>query len=258
MIVLYIIAFALLGLAVGSFLNVCIDRLPGGESIVNPPSHCEVCRHRLGAGDLIPVFSYLRLKGRCRYCHASLPHRLLWVELATGIVFVILYWYCGLSPELGVMAFYTCLFIIVFVVDLEQGLILNKVIYPGIAVALLLALFLPQPWLTQWIVPGVANAAIGGSIGFFIFLLLAVISRGGMGWGDVKLAALIGLATGFPLVFVALIMGAIVGGVVAVVLVVAKKKKHKEAIPFGPFLAVAVLITLLWGSNILDWYAALM
>jgi len=123
---------------------------------------------------------------------------------------------------------------------------------------LLFALFLSQPWLTRWIVSGVANAAIGGGIGFVIFLLLAIISRGGMGWGDVKLAALIGLATGFPLVFVALIMGAILGGVVAIVLLVAKKKKRKETIPFGPFLSLAALITLLWGSNILNWYVALL
>jgi len=156
------------------------------------------------------------------------------------------------------MVFYTSLLIIIFVVDLEQGLILNKVVYPGMAAALLFALFLSQPWLTRWIVSGVANAAIGGGIGFVIFLLLAIISRGGMGWGDVKLAALIGLATGFPLVFVALIMGAILGGVVAIVLLVAKKKKRKETIPFGPFLSLAALITLLWGSNILNWYVALL
>jgi len=156
------------------------------------------------------------------------------------------------------MVFYTSLLIIIFVVDLEQGLILNKVVYPGMAAALLFALFLSQPWLTRWIVPGIANAAIGGGIGFVIFLLLAIISRGGMGWGDVKLAALIGLATGFPLVFVALIMGAILGGVVAIVLLVAKKKKRKETIPFGPFLSLAALITLLWGSNILNWYVALL
>jgi len=153
------------------------------------------------------------------------------------------------------MVFYTSLLIIIFVVDLEQGLILNKVVYPGMAAALLFALFLSQPWLTRWIVSGVANAAIGGGIGFVI---LAIISRGGMGWGDVKLAALIGLATGFPLVFVALIMGAILGGVVAIVLLVAKKKKRKETIPFGPFLSLAALITLLWGSNILNWYVALL
>jgi leader peptidase (prepilin peptidase)/N-methyltransferase len=257
--VFLIIIFAVLGLAVGSFLNVCIDRLPSNKSIVFPPSHCEACQHKLSAKDLIPVFSYLRLRGRCRYCQASVPRRLFWVELATAVIFALLCWHFQLSPELGVMIFYACLFIIIFVIDLEQGLILNKVIYPTMVVALLLAL-LPQSWLTQeiWLTqtikPGIASAALGGGIGFVIFLLIALVSRGGMGWGDVKLAALIGLATGFPLVFLAVIMGAILGGIVAVALMVAKKRKRREAIPFGPFLALAAMVTLVWGSNILNWY----
>jgi len=155
------------------------------------------------------------------------------------------------------MAFYACLFIIIFVIDLEHGLILNKVLYPSMVVASLLALFLPQPWLTQWIVPGVANAAIGGAIAFVIFFLVAVASRGGMGWGDVKLAALIGLATGFPLVFFSMIIGAVLGAIVAVALVIVKKRKLKETIPFGPFLALAAMVTLLWGISILNWYLGL-
>jgi leader peptidase (prepilin peptidase)/N-methyltransferase len=251
--VFLIIIFAILGLAVGSFLNVCIDRLPSNKSIVFPPSHCEGCQHVLSAKDLIPVFSYLRLRGRCRYCQASVPRRLFWVELATAVIFALLYWHYGLSPELGVMIFYACLFIIIFVIDLEQGLILNKVIYPTMVVAFLLALY-PWPWLSDSMVMRVAYAALGGGIGFVIFLLIAIVSRGGMGWGDVKLAALIGLATGFPLVFLAVIMGAILGGIVAVALMIAKKRKRREAIPFGPFLALAAMVTLVWGSNILSWY----
>jgi len=251
--ILLIFLFAILGLAVGSFLNVCIDRLPKNESIVLPPSHCEACQHKLAAKDLIPVFSYLRLRGRCRYCQASVPRRLFWVELATALIFALLYWHYGLSAELGVMAFYACLFIIIFVIDLEHGLILNKVVYPSMVVALLLALY-PWPWLNDSIGMRVANAALGGAIGFAILLLIALVSRGGMGWGDVKLAALIGLATSFPLVFVAIIIGAILGGIVAVALVIAKRRKRRETIPFGPFLALAAMITLLWGSNILNWY----
>jgi len=255
--ILLIIISAILGLAVGSFLNVCIDRLPQNKSIAFPPSHCEACQHKLAAKDLIPVFSYLRLRGCCRYCQVSVPRRLFWVELATGVVFALLAWHYGLSPALGIMAFYACLFIVIFVIDLEHGLILNKVVYPSLVVALLLAL-LPRPWLTQWIVTGIANAAIGGAIGFALFLLIAIVSRGGMGWGDVKLAALIGLAAGFPLVFLAIIMAAILGGIVAVAMVIAKKKQRRQTIPFGPFLAVAAMITLLWGSNIMNWYLGLM
>ena len=261
--ILLILLFAILGLAIGSFLNVCIDRLPQNKSIVLPPSHCEACQHKLAAKDNIPVFSYLRLRGRCRYCQVSIPRRIFWVELATGLIFALLCWHYGLSAELGVMAFYACLFIIIFVIDLEQGLILNKVVYPSMVVALLLAL-LPQSWLTQttWLTqaikPGIASAGLGGAIGFVIFLVIAIVSRGGMGWGDVKLAALIGLATGFPQVILAVIMGAILGGIVAVALMIAGKRKRREAIPFGPFLAVAAMVTLLWGSNILSWYLGLM
>jgi leader peptidase (prepilin peptidase)/N-methyltransferase len=261
--ILLLVVFAILGLAVGSFLNVCIDRLPQNKSIVFPPSHCEACQHKLAANDLIPVFSYLRLRGRCRYCQASVPRRLFWVELATAVIFALLYWHYRLSPEVGVMAFYACLFTIIFVIDLEQGLILNKVVYPGMVIALLLSL-IPQSWLTQetWLTttiqPGIASAALGGAIGFAIPFAIALASRGGMGWGDVKLALLIGLATGFPQVFLALIMGAILGGVVAVALVIARRKKRREAIPFGPFLAVAAMVTLVWGSNILSWYLGLM
>ena len=255
--ILGIFLFALLGLAVGSFLNVCVDRLPQNKSIVFPPSHCEACQHRLAAKDLIPVFSYLRLRGRCRYCQVAIPRRLFWVELATGLIFALLYWHYDLSAQLGVMIFYACLFIIIFVIDLEQGLILNKVVYPSMVVALLLAL-VPEPGFSQLAAMRVANAAIGGAIGFAIFLVIAIVSRGGMGWGDVKLAALIGLATGYPLVFLAIIMGAILGGIVAVALVIAKKKKRRETIPFGPFLSLAAMVTLLWGTNILNWYLGLM
>lgn len=249
--------FALLGLAVGSFLNVCIDRLPQNKSIAYPPSHCEACQHKLGAKDLIPVFSYLRLGGRCRYCQVSIPRKLLWVELATAVIFALLYWHYGLNPELGIMAFYACLFIVIFVIDLEHSLILNKVVYPTMVVALLLSLY-PWPWLSESMGMRVAYAALGGAIGFAVFLLIALVSRGGMGWGDVKLAALIGLATGFPLVFVAIIMAAILGGIVAVVLLATGRRGRREMIPFGPFLAVAAMVTLLWGNNILGWYLGLM
>jgi leader peptidase (prepilin peptidase)/N-methyltransferase len=254
----YIIVAAVLGMLVGSFLNVCIDRLPRNESILNPPSHCEACGHRLAVKDLVPLFSFLRLAGRCRYCHASMPQRLFWVELATASIFAFLYWKYALSIELGVMTFYSCLFIVIFVIDLEHGLILNKVLYPAMVAALLIAIFLPQPaWIPQLWVHGLPNFALGGAIGFVIFLLLALVSRGGMGFGDVKLAALIGLATGFPLTLLAVTMGAILGGLTAIILLATKKRGRKEAIPFGPFLAVAAMVTLVWGNNIVNWYLGL-
>ncbi len=249
-----IIVFILLGMVVASFLNVCCDRLPAGESIVYPLSHCPACKRRIKAKDLIPVFSYLWLRGRCRYCQAPIPRRVLWVEAGTGLLFGLVYWHYGLSIELPIALFYSCLFIVLLVIDLEHRLILNKIVYPALALALLISIlfsiFLPQ----VEIVPGIKEAAIGGGVGLVLFFLVVLVSRGGMGWGDVKMAALIGLVTGFPLVFVALLLGIIAGGLVAGFLLALKVKRRKEAIPFAPFLSLATIVTLLWGSNILSWY----
>jgi len=258
------VIFVLLGMIVASFLNVCADRLPAGQSLVYPPSHCPACSRRLAAKDLIPIFSYLWLRGRCRYCKAPIPRRVLWVEIATAALFGLAYWQYGLSIELPIALFYISLFMVIFVIDFEHGLILNKIVYPALVVALVISIFVPPSQLAHISgevahlidnLPqlGIAQAAIGGGIGFVFFLLVAIVSRGGMGFGDVKLAALIGLVTGY-LVVVALLMGIILGGLVAVILLGFKIRKRKEAIPFGPFLAVAAVVTLLWGSDIFSWY----
>lgn len=253
--------FTILGMVIASFLNVVIDRLPNNESLLFPPSHCPHCQRRLAARDLVPVFSYLWLAGRCRYCRAPIPRRILGIEISLGALLPLLYWHYGLSAELGIIAYYLCLFIVLLVIDWERGLILNKIIYPSMVAAILISIFLPGSisvfMLGSSLVslpPGIGQAAIGGAIGFGISLLVVLISKGGMGWGDVKMAALIGLVVGFPLVFFTLILAAILGGLVAVALLLLKKKKRKEAIPFGPALAIAAIVTLIWGPNILDWY----
>ncbi len=120
--------FTLLGLFIGSFLNVCIDRLPQGQSIINPPSHCSACNHKLGVLDMIPLFSYLWLRGRCPYCRAHIPLRLPVVEGMTGLLFVFLSWKFGLGLELGISLIYACLLIVIFVIDLENQLVLDKVV----------------------------------------------------------------------------------------------------------------------------------
>jgi len=263
----FTLAFTLLGMAVASFLNVCIDRLPSGESLLFPASHCASCRRRLAIKDLVPVFSYLWLRGRCRYCQAPIPRRLLWVEIGTGVLFGYLYWHYGLSAELAVVAFYCCLFIVLMVIDLEHGLIPNKIVYPAAAVALLISVFLPPSkvaypggavalLLSSLPQAGIVQAAIGGGIGLGLFLLIVIVSRGGMGWGDVKMAALIGLATGY-LVGVALFLAVILGGLVAGILLLFKVRKRREGVPFAPFLSLGAIIALLFGSNILNWYLGL-
>ena len=246
----WIVVAALLGMAVGSFLNVVIDRLPGGKSLLFPASHCVSCQRRLAIKDLIPVFSYLWLRGRCRYCRAFIPKRILWVEIGTGILFAYLYWNYGLSTELGVAAFYCCLFLVLLVIDLEHGIIPNKLVYPSLVIALVLSAVLSQ----TKVVPGIVPAAVGFGIGLGLFLLIVLISRGGMGWGDVKMAALIGLVTGFPLVFVALFLAVVLGGLVAGILLLSKLRKRKESIPFAPYLSLGAIITLLFGNDLLSWY----
>ncbi len=257
----WIVIAALLGMAVGSFLNVCIDRLPGGKSLLFPASHCVSCQRRLAIKDLIPVFSYLWLRGRCRYCRAFIPKRILWVEIGTGILFAYLYWHFiiannGLIAELAVAVFYCCLFIVLLVIDLEHGIIPNKLVYPSLVIALVLSVVLAEVKIVPevGIVPGIRDAGIGFGIGLGLFLLIVLISRGGMGWGDIKMAALIGLVTGFPLVFVALFLAVVLGGLVAGILLLFKLKKRKEGIPFGPYLSLGAIITLLFGNDILSWY----
>ena len=140
-----IAVFALLGTAIGSFLNVCIDRLPHKKSIFYPPSHCDACHHPLSAKDLIPVFSYLWLRRRCRYCNAPIPSRTFWVEVGGGFLFALLYWHYGLSAELAAAAFYGSLFVVIMVIDIEHRLILNRIVYPATVVALIIVFFQPQP-----------------------------------------------------------------------------------------------------------------
>lgn len=242
----WFVIFFLLGIVLGSFLNVVADRLPAGKSIVSPPSHCPNCQRRLSARDMIPIFSYLWLKGRCRYCGTTIPMRLFWVELGMGVLFTFLYWHYGFHWELVLIAFYCCLFVVLLAIDFEHSILPNKIVYPSMAIALILALVAE---------PGIKSAAIGGGVGLGLLLIPALF--GGMGWGDVKLAALIGLVTGFPMVFMAMFLAIVGGGLVAAVLLLLKLKGRKDAIPFGPFLSLAAMATLIWGSSLLNLLASL-
>lgn len=239
-----------LGLAVGSFLNVCIDRLPAGQSLIKPPSHCSACNRRLATADLIPLFSYLWLRGRCRYCRASISPRLPLVEGLTSLAFAFLCWHYDLTLQLFFSLVYASLFIVIFFIDLEHQLVLNKIVYPAMALALAFSFFRPEL--------GVVHALLGGAAGGAIMLLLFFITRGGLGMGDVKLMALLGLATGFPQILLALLLSVVVGGLVAILLLVSGLKKRRDAIPFAPFLVAGAFAVLLWGQAIYEWYLGLL
>ena len=236
----------LIGLATGSFLNVCIDRLPKRQSLVEPASRCEACEHRLAALDLIPLLSCLLLRGRCRYCGAPIPYRVPLVELATGLLFVLLWHHYGGSLQLVLALVFVCLFIIIFFIDLEHRLILNRVVYPAICIAVVIAIS------TQY--GDILKPLLGGVAGAGLLSLVALVLPSGMGWGDVKFGAFIGLVAGFPEVLVGLLIAFILGGIVSGGLLLMKRKGRKDYIPFGPFLAVGGLVTMLYGVEILTWY----
>jgi len=239
----------LLGFAVGSFLNVCIDRLPDGQSILRPRSHCPACKTVLAARDLVPVLSYLFLRGRCRYCSAPIPLRVLLVEAGSGLLFLLLWSRYGTSLDFVFIALVACVLIVALVIDFEHLLIPNRLIYPAIGAALLA--------MPLAVGPGLSQALWGGVIGLGLLLLIVLVYPRGMGLGDVKLAALVGLVVGFPLVLLALFLSFVLGGAVGAAAVLARRAGMKDALPFAPFLAMGGMVALLYGEEILRWYPGL-
>ena len=261
----------LVGLSVGSFINVAADRLPQGRSLVKPRSFCDTCNRPLASRDMVPVLSYLWLKGRCRYCGASIPVRVMLTEAATGLLFVILYIKFGFGIEFVVACAIVTLLLVVTIIDLEHRLILDRVIFPSMVALLLLAslwpllgdprfflgdlprFFLGDPGLLD----SFLNSVAAGFGAFLVFLVIYLIYPPGMGFGDVKLAGLLGLMVGFPGILVALWIASIAGGLVAIALMLLRKKGRKDAIPFGPYLAGGGLIAFLAGSELMAKYQEL-
>lgn len=261
MIIELAVLFTLAGLAIGSFLNVCIDRLPLHKSLASPPSHCDSCGHKLGIIDNIPIFSYLFLGGKCRYCKAHIPLRVLLVEVITGTLFLLAYWRLGLTVHYAITVFWICVFIVIIFIDWEHQLILNKITYPGVVIIIILLAvdsFVPGANLfgDRMFIPQTSlySGLISGGILFLIFIVIAIISPGSMGVGDAKLVALIGLVSGFPLMIFSMLIGIVIGGIVAIILLISRKKKRKDVIPYGTFLAIGPIIAMLLPAGVMDWY----
>jgi leader peptidase (prepilin peptidase)/N-methyltransferase len=242
---MYLVVF-FFGLIIGSFLNVCIYRLPRKESLILPPSHCPHCRTRLMARDLVPLFSYLWLKGRCRYCGAVIYWRYPLVELLTGTIFVALYCFFGPNFLLLKYLFLACLLIIVTFIDLEYCLIPDRLNLVMLAGGILFSL------ITRDLL--VASLLWGAVIPAAMLAILAVISRGGMGGGDVKLAAATGFFLGWPGNGVALLLACLLAGATGSIFLFFKWKKRKDAIPFAPFFTVGIFLHIFWGEPLLKWY----
>ena len=236
----------ILGLCIGSFLNVVIYRLPGGESITLERSHCTSCGKRLRWYELIPLFSYLFLRGRCRTCHEPISLRYPIVELLTAITFALVFLQFGLTLELLKYLFLSALLVAISFIDLEYFIIPNSLIIIGLVGGVILNIAAQDV--------GFVSALAGLLVTSGFLLLIALASKGGMGGGDIKLVAVTGLFLGWPLGPFGLILGAVIGGMIAVVLLLFRIKGRKDPLPFGPFIALGTFISILYGSQIINWY----
>lgn len=241
------LVFALAGLFVGSFLNVCIDRFPRGESIFAVRSNCGSCGQPLRIVHRIPIFGYLFARGSCRFCGVHIPIRHLAVEIGTAVLFAVIWLRHPGSWETPLVAFYSSLLIVFLVIDLERGTILDRVSHPAIALALILALWIPERTALQMVA--------GGLIAFGTLFAIELLFRSGKGMGVAKLAAFIGLAVGYPYIWVALLLALVLGGLVSGTLLLAKVIDRKNPIAIGPFVAVGAIAAMLFGELIMSWGA---
>ena len=243
----------LLGLLIGSFLNVCIHRLPRGESLISPGSRCPHCGYALGALDNIPVISYLALRGRCRRCRTRISPRYPVVELVTALLFVLHYLVFGWTPLLAVRLLFVTAMVTLFAIDLEHHLLPDAITLPGIGVGLLASLVRP---------PGIRDALIGTVVGGGVLWIIGEAyyrysGEEGMGGGDVKMLAMIGAFLGWKLVILTLVLSSVAGSLIGMVLILTRKGGMKYALPYGTFLALAGVAASLCGEPIVRWYAGL-
>lgn len=240
----------IVGLVCGSFFNVVGLRVPAKQSVIRPPSHCTSCNTRLGSRDLVPVFSWLLAGGRCRHCGAKVSFVYPLGELVTGILFAGMFLRFGLSLELMSALLLVSLAVIISVSDLKYMLIPNKVLLfflPFLIAARILHHELP---LWQYIV----GALFGGGI----LLLVHLFSGGRMGFGDIKLFAVLGFVIGFPNTVVALLLACLLGVMVGGALQLLRLIQRKQPVPFGPFLAVGSLMAYVCGQAIIDGYFSIL
>ncbi len=230
---------------------------------MRPPSYCESCQRPLASIDMVPVFSYVWLRGKCRHCQAAVPYRVVLVEIATGALFVAVFSLYGIGIEFVVLSACLSLLFAISLIDLKHNLILNAMVFPSIVTLLILAPFWTEIGITrsflgnETLVASLANSYLSGLGAFLVFLIIAIISPAGMGGGDVKFAAVLGLMVGFPGILFAIWISAVGGGLIAITLVLTGKKGRKDVISFGPFMALGAAVVLIAGPGLTDWYLQL-
>ena len=242
---------AIAGLAVGSFLNVCIHRLPIRASLMWPPSHCPHCRAQVRPYDNIPVISYVVLRGRCRSCGKRISLQYPMIELLTGVLFFAAFLLFD-PPLLYQRLLFACAMVVLFVIDLEHRILPDAVTFPGMAVGLIFSFFMPPGWLDSLI----GLLVGGGSLWLMGELYYRVREEEGLGFGDVKMLAMIGAFLGWKLMLLTLILSSFIGSIVGVVVIASKRGDMKYALPFGTFLAVGALVSAVVGERIVNWYSS--
>lgn len=247
---MYLIIF-ILGIVIGSFLNVCICRIPRDESIAFPASHCTYCSTSLSWQDLIPIFSFLSLKGKCRYCGERISPQYPIVELLNGLFYLFTYYAFGLSFDFLFYSLIISILIIISFIDYYHQIIPDRLILTILVLAIIYKSYTFAIYRTSIIV---YDSILGFLIGGLLFLLIAIISKGAMGGGDIKLIASLGFILGWKKTILNILLAFIIGALISIILLITKKKGRKDAIPFGPFINLAFLITLLYGSSIINCY----
>lgn len=264
--VIALVAAGIFGALIGSFLNVVVYRVPRRLSLVHPGSACPGCGASIRPRDNIPVFSWVMLRGRCRDCGAPISVRYPLVELGTALAFVPVTWLflpqatspVGFAADIIVLITYlglTAVSISLALIDIDTSTLPNRIVMPSLVGVIVL---LGVASVLRGEFEPLLRAAIGGAALFVFYLLLALVSRGGMGMGDVKLAALLGVAlawVGWPALIVGTFAAFVLGGVFALVLLIARKVSRKSGVPFGPWMLAGAWIGIFWGAAVGQSYA---
>ncbi len=249
-----VLASAVLGLIIGSFLNVVVWRVPRGESVVSPPSHCPGCDQLIEPRDNIPVVSWLLLRGRCRRCGTGISSRYPLVEAGTGVAFAVLAWRLGLQPELAAFLYLGAVGIALALIDIDVHRLPNSLVLPSYVVG---GVLLGAASIAHHDGHSAVRAAVGGAALYAFYFLLALVYPKGMGFGDVKLAGVLGMYLGwlgYEELVVGGFLGFLFGGVLGAMLMAVGRAGRKSKIPFGPFMLAGALVAILYGGTLGDLY----
>jgi leader peptidase (prepilin peptidase) / N-methyltransferase len=249
----FIVVAAAFGAIVGSFLNVCIYRLPIGKSIAWPASACTSCGRELSWYENIPVLAYTVLRGRCRTCGAQISVRYPLIEALTGAMFACAWWYYGPGVLLVSRVVFGCALIVLFAIDLEHHLLPNSITLPGIIVGFVFSLFTSPGWMAS-----IIGIVVGGGVLWGVAeAYYRIRHEDGLGMGDVKMLAMIGAFLGWKLTLVTLMMASLSGSVIGVAVIIGRRGDMKYALPFGTFLALGAVAAATVGDWLLTWYIGL-